>query len=159
MRKKNILNCFDIANYFIFLANTSGSFISNLKLQKLVYYAQAWYLVNYGVPLFQEDFQAWVHGPVVPSLYQKYKAFGWKPIIEYIEELNLPQEVTEFLEEVSDIYFACDAYELEKMTHEEDPWIEARGDIPPDAPSEEVITKESIMKYYSARVQQEESVA
>lgn len=158
MRNKYILNCFDIANYFIFLANTSGSFISNLKLQKLVYYAQAWYLVNYSVPLFQEDFQAWIHGPVIPSLYQKYKAFGWKPIIEYIE-LNLPQEVIEFLEEVSDIYFACDAYELEKMTHEEDPWIEARGDIPPDAPSEEVITKESIMKYYSARVQQEESAA
>lgn len=63
----------DVADYFIWLANDSGSFISNLKLQKLVYYAQAWYLAIYGQSLFDEDFEAWVHGPIIPSLYQKYK--------------------------------------------------------------------------------------
>lgn len=66
------ITCFDIAKHFIRFANEEGSFISNLKLQKLVYYAQAWHLAIHGTPLFEEDFEAWVHGPVIPSLYQKY---------------------------------------------------------------------------------------
>lgn len=155
MRNKNILTCFDIANYFIWLANTTGSYISNLKLQKLVYYAQAWYLVNFDTPLFEEDFQAWIHGPVIPELYQQYKGFQWKPIIERIEKITVPDDIFDFLEEVADVYFSCDAYELEKMTHLEDPWIEARGSLSPDIPSNEIITKDSMKRYYSARVQEE----
>ena len=156
MRNKYILNCFDIANYFIFLANTSGSFISNLKLQKLVYYAQAWYLVNYGVPLFQEDFQAWIHGPVIPDLYQEYKAWGWKPIEKEVGEPSFCKETHNFLEEVAEVYFSCDAYELERMTHQEAPWIIARKGLPIDAPSNETISKESMKMYYSVRAEQED---
>jgi uncharacterized phage-associated protein len=51
-----VLSCFDIADYFIRLANETGSFISNLKLQKLVYCAQAWHMALYDDPLFEEDF-------------------------------------------------------------------------------------------------------
>jgi uncharacterized phage-associated protein len=72
---------FEVANYFIWLANETGSFLSNLKLQKLVYYAQAWHLALEESPLFEEDFEAWIHGPVLPTLYQKYESFSWKPII------------------------------------------------------------------------------
>lgn len=111
----------------------------------------------YHKPLFEEDFQAWVHGPVIPELYYKYKKYQWKPIIEYVEDLSLPTDVLDFLEEVSDIYFVCDAYELEKMTHSEDPWLEARRDLPPDVPSNAIIPKDSMEKYYSARVEQEEA--
>ncbi|HRP36920.1 MAG TPA: DUF4065 domain-containing protein, partial [Candidatus Dojkabacteria bacterium] len=70
-----------IADYFISLSNETGSLITNLKLQKLVYYADAWYLANYGDSLIQEDFQAWVHGPAIPALYGEYKHFSWQPII------------------------------------------------------------------------------
>lgn len=77
-----VQSCFDIASYFIERANQTKSTINNLKLQKLVYYSQAWHLAIHGIPLFKEDFQAWVHGPVVPELYQKYKGFGWQPIKE-----------------------------------------------------------------------------
>jgi len=54
----NKIDCFQVANYFIWLANETGSFISNLKLQQLVYYAQAWSLALYDTPLFEEDFEA-----------------------------------------------------------------------------------------------------
>ncbi|MBW4690395.1 MAG: DUF4065 domain-containing protein [Lyngbya sp. HA4199-MV5] len=148
-----MLSCFDIADYFIWLANETGSFISNLKLQKLVYYAQAWHIALYNEPLFAEDFQAWVHGPVIPSLYQKYKAFGWQPIWEDATP-KLPEDVVQFLDEVADEYFACDAYELEQMTHAEDPWGWARGNLPPDAPSNEIIKKEWMKEYYGARVEE-----
>ncbi|MFZ4665312.1 MAG: Panacea domain-containing protein [Prochlorotrichaceae cyanobacterium] len=149
-----VLSCFDIADYFIWLANETGSFLSNLKLQKLVYYAQAWHLALYDAPLFAEDFQAWVHGPVIPSLYQKYKSFGWQPILEDADP-KLPEDVFQFLDEVAEEYFGCDAYELEQMTHAEDPWKWARGDLPPDMPSNETIKKEWMKEYYGARVEED----
>lgn len=142
-------SCFDVANYFIDLANQTGTAVSNLKLQKLVYYSQAWHLAIYGIPLFGEDFQAWIHGPVIPELYQKYKVFGWQPIHEDISS-NLPERVSSFLGEVAKEYFACDAYELEQMTHLEAPWNQARGDISPDVASNAVIKKEWMKEYYSA---------
>lgn len=148
-------SCFDIADYFVWLANETGSFISNLKLQKLVYYAQAWHLALHDAPLFEEDFQAWVHGPVIPSLYQEYRAFGWQPILKEATP-RLPEDVFQFLNEVAEEYFACDAYELERMTHVEDPWNWARGDLPPDEPSNEVIKKEWMKEYYGARVEEDQ---
>ena len=149
------LNCFDIAEYFIKLANSTGSYISNLKLQKLVYYAQAWYLALHDEPLFSEDFEAWVHGPVIPELYQKYQEFGWHPIEQEVEP-DLPPGVTEFLDEVSQEYFACDAYELEQMIHIEVPWNRARGNLLPDAPSEAIIRQEWIKEYFQKRAEEKE---
>lgn len=150
-----MLSCFNVADYFIQLANETGSFVSNLKLQKLVYYAQAWHLAINDVPLFEEDFQAWIHGPVIPTLYQKYKTFGWRPIIEDVNPI-LSEAIQDFLNEVAEEYFACDAYELEQMTHAEVPWNRARGDIPPDAHSNAVIKKEWMKEYYGSRVKKQD---
>ncbi|MEH1806384.1 Panacea domain-containing protein [Nostoc sp.] len=146
-----MLSCFNVADYFIWLANETGSFISNLKLQKLVYYAQAWHLALNDTPLFPEDFQAWIHGPVIPALYQKYRLFGWQPILEDVNP-ELPQEVQEFLDEVAQEYFACDGYELEQMTHAETPWNLGRGNLPLDEASNEVIQKQWMKEYYGSRV-------
>lgn len=146
-------DCFQVANYFIWLANETGSFISNLKLQKLVYYAQAWHLALYDTPLFEEDFEAWIHGPVIPQLYQKYKKFGWHPIDEEVT-LNLSPNIITFLEEVAQEYFACDAYELEQMTHIEAPWNQARVNLSPDDPSNQIIGKEWLKEYYGAKAQE-----
>jgi uncharacterized phage-associated protein len=136
------------------MANETGSFISNLKLQKLVYYAQAWHLALHDNPLFEEDFEAWVHGPVIPSLYQKYRSFGWQPISKDVAP-ELPNNISQFLDEVAEEYFACDAYELEQMTHAEDPWNLARGNLAPDAPSNEVIKKEWMKEFYGARAEED----
>lgn len=148
-----------VADYFIREANETGSYLSNLKLQKLVYYAQAWYLAIYGKPLFDEDFQAWIHGPVIPELYQQYIDFGWKPILKDVEQPNFPEEIQKFLQEVTEVYFGCDAFELERMTHHEDPWVKARGNIPMDEPSSAIITKESMKDYYQTRVAEESQEA
>ena len=149
----------DIADYFIWLANYTGSFISNLKLQKLVYYAQAWYLAIHDKPLFDEDFEAWIHGPVIPELYKEYCGFKWKPILKEVEEPKFTEEVKQFLDEVADVYFGLDAYELEQMTRSEAPWIEARGYLPTDASCNEIISKESMREYFKPRVEEEEDSA
>lgn len=91
-----MLTCYNMAEFFIHLANNTGSYISNLKLQKLVYYAQAWYLGIYGTSLFEEDFEAWVHGPVIPALYREYKEFACKPILKEVQEPELSEEIKSF---------------------------------------------------------------
>lgn len=143
----------DIAEHFLAFANECGSFISNLKLQKLLYYAQAWHLAIYKHPLFPEKFQAWVHGPVIPELYHTYKVFGSKPIeAESVAKLQCDQEIQDFLDELVDEYFDLDAYTLELLTHREDPWKNARNGLSPDAPSSAVISEDEMEAYYRTRL-------
>jgi|LakMenEpi03Aug12_release.lakeMendotaPanAssembly.Ray.scaffolds.fasta_scaffold324548_2 uncharacterized phage-associated protein len=156
-------SCALVSDYFIALSNETGNLISNLKLQKLVYYAQAWHLANFKKDLFVEDFQAWVHGPVMPALYGEYKMFGWKPIIR--EDLTsvklleikqlLSNEVLSLLDLITDEYFGMSAFELEQLTHNEEPWVNSRIGLQMDEPSDRIITKESIMKYYSRYIDEE----
>jgi uncharacterized phage-associated protein len=146
-----------IADYFIGLSNETQTPITNLKLQKLVYYAQSWYLAINKTELINEDFQAWIHGPVLPQLYNDYRMWGWKPIIrEDLNEekfnsvkANLSPEVKTLLADVEYEYFGLTAYELEKLTHNEDPWLITRDGLPDDVPSEKVISKTLIRDYYS----------
>ncbi len=72
----------DVARYFLGLATEDGDLITNLKMQKLVYYAYAWTLVKNDRKLFDEPIQAWANGPVVPSLYQELKCYRAGPIEE-----------------------------------------------------------------------------
>lgn len=144
-----------VADYFLNLGNETGSLITPLKLQKLVYYAQAWHLALYDSALFDDEFEAWVHGPVVRSLWEEYRGFEWRPIGRENVEIDLPPSVVEFLGEVAKVYFSCDPYELERMTHLEAPWLEARGNLPPDALCNNIISKESMKQFYRARASED----
>ncbi|HEY9298642.1 MAG TPA: type II toxin-antitoxin system antitoxin SocA domain-containing protein [Phormidium sp.] len=149
----------DIANAFLWLAAQTNVAINVYKLQKLMYYAQAWYLGVYGKPLFDADFQAWIHGPVIPDLLDKYQCqFSWESITEKVEPPKLPQKIGEFIEEVAEAYFEYDDETLERMICSEMPWLEARGDLPRDESCHAIISQESMKKYYSARVKEETSV-
>lgn len=147
----------DIADYFIALSNDTGNLITNLKLQKLVYYAQAWHLAVFKTPLFEDDFQAWVHGPVIPDLYHAYKHFAYNPIAEDkapSEEIftSFDSELQTILSDVTEEYFGRTAYELEQLTHAEDPWIEARGNLSADSSSSNIIPKDKMKSYYSTLI-------
>jgi uncharacterized phage-associated protein len=127
----------------------AGDSITHLKLQKLVYYAQAWALVLLGRPLFTEDFQAWTHGPVVESVFNEYKSFRWEAIPEPADSVEMDAETETHLTEVLEVYGDFSAKHLEKMTHSEAPWKDARGDLPAEARSNAIITKKSMIEYYS----------
>ncbi|KYC64499.1 MULTISPECIES: Panacea domain-containing protein [Heyndrickxia] len=147
----------EIANYFIALSNETGNLITNLKLQKLMYYVQSWHLAIYKEPWFDGQFQAWVHGPVLPELYKEYRDFKWHPIVRddldfnYIKnfEAKIGEDKTEFLKEICDEYFGMEAYELERLTHSESPWQLARRGIPEDEPSQNYILNEWMQEFYS----------
>jgi uncharacterized phage-associated protein len=141
----------NIADTIIALSRNRGSEITNLKLQKLMYYAQAWNLVFTGSPLFLESVEAWVHGPVVPSIFRRFRDYGWSPIdchVEPVEDGATRTHITAVL----DAYGKFSATQLERITHRESPWIDARQGLEPDMPSRNVITHSSMRDYYSKRV-------
>lgn len=115
--------------------------LSNLKLQKLLYYAQGCYLALKDQPLFDDDFLAWTHGPVIQCIYDEYKKYGPNGIPKPEKYENvLPKEVQDILVEVYEVFGKYSAWGLRNMTHQEDPWK--------NTPNSGVISKESIKKYF-----------
>lgn len=150
------INAKDISKFFVSKTNIHGDYITNLKLQKLLYYAQAWNLVKNKKELFLEDFEAWIHGPVIPSIYKEFKKFKYKPITldlgdKFIHNLKnrLDNKTFILLEKVFEKYSPISAFTLELMTHKEEPWFKARNGIAFDENSNNIISKELIKKYFS----------
>jgi len=140
-----------VSDYFLAESRERGEVLTNLKLQKLLYYAQAWHLALHDKPLFDEEFQAWVHGPVLPSQYGRFRQFQWKPITSDVNRpADLKDETERFLSEIVDVFGSETAVSLELMTHRERPWLDARGSLPPDAQSTNVIPKTSMQEFYRA---------
>jgi uncharacterized phage-associated protein len=149
----DIISPANTADFLLVECRERGDILTNLKIQKLLYYAQAWHLAIHSKPLFAEDFQAWVHGPALPSQYQRFKKFEWRPILE--EEIVLPVlndlNVASHLVEIVNVFGVETASSLELMTHHERPWLEARKGIPNDQPSAAVITKQSMRLFYQSQ--------
>lgn len=141
-----------VADFFIAYSHEHGDPISNLKLQKLLYYAQAWHLAIFDSPLFPEPIQAWIHGPVVPAAYQRFKGWAWMDITEDPGMPELSAETRAHLEEVYDVYGRKTAYELELLTHEEAPWQAARAGLPDDVSCTNEISHERMKAFYRARM-------
>lgn len=142
-----------ISDFLLSECRERGEVLTNLKLQKLLYYAQAWHLALFDKPIFEEDFQAWVHGPVSPSQYKRFKDYKWMPILEEgITRPNLSADLEKHLMEIIDSFGTESATALELMTHSERPWLDARGDLPHDANSEAIISKEAMQTYYKSMI-------
>lgn len=128
-----VYTALDIAKWFINyndrlrnIDNEDTDNISNLKLQKLLYYAQGVYVALKGVPLFNDDIVAWTHGPVVESVYQEYKQYGSSGITEKYDDVCIDSETEKILIEVYNVFGQYSAWGLRNMTHEETPWKETR---------------------------------
>lgn len=122
--------------------------MTTMKLQKLVYFAQAWSLVWDEKPLFEEKIEAWVGGPVVPSLYERHKGqftvttLGGNPDALDENEKDTVCHVLEFYGDKS-------AQWLSDLTHIETPWVTARKGLPPGVRGSAEITHASMAEYYS----------
>lgn len=116
--------------------------ISNLKLQKLLYYAQGFHLAMHGAPLFPEQIKAWEHGPVVPAVWQEYRDFGANAIPSHgdIDLGAFTAEETEVVKEVYAVYGQFSAWKLRNLTHEEAPWS--------STPRDGVISHKKLVDYF-----------
>ena len=154
IKEKNQTTALDVAFYFIKKGREEGKPITNKKLQKLVYYAQAWSLVLNNEKLFNERIEAWVHGPAIPDLYDKFKKFGAEPISVDEKDLHfsLSDKQVEVLDNVWKVYGKYDANYLEVLTHSELPWQEARTGLEISDTSNNEISEESIKNFYSEKL-------
>jgi len=133
--------------------------MSDKKVQKLCFYAYAWYIVFFNDAetinnecirtLCEDKFEAWVHGPVCRRLYSKFKDYGWSDIPKVEIEIQFDSNVNDLLDQVWNAYGKFSADELEYLTHNEDPWKKARGNLSVGAACSNIINDRDIFDYYS----------
>lgn len=136
-----------IAKYFIKIASPEEEdVITNLKLQKLLYYAQGFNLALYEKPLFSEQIRAWQYGPVVPEVYEDYMEYKANPIPQP-DDFDIDQydqETRELLDEVYEVYGQYTAPTLMRFTHKESPWKAT--------PINEEITHSLMKSYFETQI-------
>ena len=141
------MSVFDVATYIL---QQLGD-MSCMKLQKLCYYAQAWSLVWDGAPLFDEDFEAWASGPVCPELFQKTQG---KFIVHASDEQGdvslLSDNQKDSIDKVLEFYGDKDAQWLKQLTIMEDPWRLAWRGVLIDDELSNIVSKDSMVLYYSS---------
>lgn len=145
-----------LANWFVNRADRdAGEAITHLKVQKLVYYAEAWFLANFDRSLTDEFFEAWAHGPVARRVYNKYRDKGWDALPPERARSLPDDDLTELLDVVYQQYGQFTAKRLEALTHKEKPWREARGDLPPEAKCTNLIDRLTMRNFYGAKIGKE----
>lgn len=142
-----MITIFDVAKWFL-----NKTDMEQKKLQKLCYYAQSWSLALLNKPLFDQEFEAWVHGPVNRSIWNRFRDKGYLDIsaseISDGNIDNIDHQTSAFLESVWNTYGDFTGYQLELLSHKEQPWIEARGTLPESAPSSRTINPATMKSYY-----------
>lgn len=144
-------NAQQIANYVIYLASQEevGDYgekegITNLKLQKILYFLQAYFLSKEERALFSEDIYAWKHGPVVPQIYGEYKDYGSNPIMKETDTSGIDAEDKMIIQKLWEQFGDYSAHKLVEMTHEHQPWKKAY-----DGTGQNTIPKEELAEYYA----------
>jgi uncharacterized phage-associated protein len=147
----------DVARYLIHLATPNdeedADCLCHMRLQKLLYYVQGWHLASAGAPLFHGRIEAWKFGPVVEELYPVFKAYGYAiPPSEGADPPTLTGKQKAFIKSVWDRYKRFSATALRDMTHQEQPWLDARGGIPADVRSNSEITVPAMRAYFAQKL-------
>lgn len=153
MNKLNIKDGIDSQIELVAAYIVSKIEVTPLALQKLLYYAQGFYMVFFGKSLIKDDCQAWVHGPVYPDIYYKFRAYGRDTIqidIDYDIEDILDDDRRELLNAIINYFGYYSGTALEKMSHIETPWIMARTGLQPDENSNNVINRKIIKDYFKS---------
>ena len=123
------LSALDVANYVISLASNNvigddGEVegVTNLKLQKILYFIEAYSLAVAGKSLFPDSIEAWEYGPVIPSVYHKFKTFGSSPIIQKETKVKVDEKTASLISDVWNTFNKYSASRLVDITHRHDPW-------------------------------------
>ncbi len=162
MKKVNLNN---MSEFVILYCQYLGVTISPLKLQKLLYYIQAWHIAKFNKEtLYSALPEAWVNGPVYREVYNIYKTTFFRneniqtdldeislsnQLKEKQELLNLDKEQLELVHTVLDTYTKLSDERLVLMTHNELPWNEARKGLTPIDRSENTLSIDSIYNYFN----------
>ena len=160
---KTVENPLAIANFFVEKSLATGELLTPMKLVKLVYLAHGWYLGMTSEPLLTEGVEAWKYGPVVPSVYKAFKAYGGEPITalatspksapqEFVPTVQDP-ELEAFLERMWEVYQSYTGLELSSLTHQsgtpwDQTWVRQTG----RRESPRIIPNDLIQSYYQSKI-------
>lgn len=140
----------EVGRYIVRFFQEAEDPVTNLKLQKLLYYVQGWSLALDGKPAFSDRIEAWVHGPVQPGVYGTYKQYRWNPIVGDVAPVEIDADLKQTIESVIETYGGETGYQLELRTHQEAPWLAARGELAPDQESNSIISTESMQQFFTS---------
>lgn len=132
--------------------------LTHLKLQKMIYYIQAWSLGIKKKKMFDEAFEAWIHGPVCRKVYDRFAAskniYSEITLADRQEEGNFEQICdtdSQFIDYILENYLGFSGAELEEMSHQERPWQEARRNLGKFERSNNVISEDSMKVFYGQK--------
>jgi uncharacterized phage-associated protein len=150
----------DVADFLIMRFDGDAGF-SVLKLQKMLYYVQAWSLALYDKACFAGGFQAWVHGPVNREIWDRFKSTKSMYSVLTVEDIrpvfnlsSLADNVQTHIREVIEAYGKLTDDQLENLTHAEEPWQVARDNCKAYQRCETVIPEDTMKRYYRLRNEQ-----
>ena len=168
----NMRNIHDVARYLGISLLLKGLSVSPLKLQKILYYTQSWYMVFFGREnsLFKENPQAWVNGPVYPEIYSEYKG-KVNGMCDHLQakdfdcteenltdeanklakQMNFTDDDVECIDSILTLYGAKTQNQLVLLTHTESPWVDARKGLLPFDYSKREIALDTMYTYYKTR--------
>ena len=144
-----------VADHFLLkIVFSAGDTISNLKMQKLCYFSQVASLVHRNEPLFEDEIQAWAHGPVIPNLYRRFRHFGWQAI-DPTELRTRPDKLLDddeklLLDRVWKTLSGFSAKNLEHLSHKDESWRQQYTPEKPGGRCSNVITPQQILDFYNS---------
>ena len=159
-----IYDALEVSRHIVNYCNDSKYGMTNLKLQKLLYFIQAYSLIKRGRPCFNDEIEAWDFGPVVPSVYHEYKRYGAfyifsiKTYIEFDKSNSWNMREVEYkdniinekdkklINEVVNAFSNYSASDLVSLTHAQDPWKNAYK-----SRQSNVITKKAIEEFFNGK--------
>lgn len=127
------------------------------KLQKLLYYSQAWSLVLRNEELFPDKIEAWIHGPAIYTVWKNFNSFNFNsphPEIDREDFSDISEDEKKLLDKVWTVYGKFDGNYLETLAHNELPWQQARKEVGSEELSRNIITNESMKSYYGERLRE-----
>ncbi|MEV6607469.1 type II toxin-antitoxin system antitoxin SocA domain-containing protein [Kutzneria sp. NPDC051319] len=143
-----MLTADDVASVIL---ERSAPWSDAMRLQKLLYYVQAWHLAVTDEPLFPEQIKAWKQGPVVPQVWHSRRDQATRSAnAQHTGHIHLDEMTSNLIDLVLARYGSMSGEELSALTHVEQPWLNARGDLPPDAECRTAISTEDMAAYYRA---------
>lgn len=141
MEDYRIMDAISLSHYVVKLFNEKNENVTNLKLQKVLYYIQGYFYKEFGKPAFFEEIRCWPYGPVVPISYYEFNSSGSAPLKSKRNiKLIVNRREEQLIQKIVCKCIKIPSFKLVEQTHGEDPWHNAKiGDI---------ISKESIVTYF-----------
>ncbi len=139
-----------VADAILAFCAEHGDYVSNLRLARLLYYCQGWYLVDHAEPLFDDRIEAWLYGPTVPTVYERFRPFGHRPLDTTAKLDDLPPELVEHVKDIWEAYGHLSSYDLERISITEPPWLKARGDLRRDEATDAALSVRDMKEFFAS---------